>query len=144
MSQNKPLLIGITGGIGAGKTTVCGAFRALGIPVYEADSRARILQETNVELIEGITVLFGEKAYINQKLNRTLIAQLVFSDRTKLAQLNALVHPKVQEDFEQWTRQYSTSPFLLKEAALIFETGGNKHLDSVIVCVCNDNFLTSR
>ncbi len=144
MSSNPPLLVGITGGIGTGKSLVCHTFRALGIPVYEADSRARILQETNKELVNAISTLFGEESYENGKLNRKHIADQVFSDKSKLEKLNNLVHPKVQQDFEDWTKAHGQHPFVLKEAALIFETGGHKKLDYVITVASEEDERIQR
>lgn len=133
LNQNKPLLIGITGGIGSGKSTVCRAFNCLGIPVYDADSRARWLMNNNDELILEIKSEFGEASYQNGSLDRTYLAQLVFADSEKLATLNSLTHPAVGIDFKNWVSKHSDSPYLIKEAALLIESGAYKQLDELIL-----------
>lgn len=126
--------IGITGGIGSGKTTVCTIFENLGIPVYYADDRAKWLMNHDDTLKKAIKALFGEAAYTeNDALNRAHLAQIVFNDPQKLEQLNALVHPAVFRDYEQWHAAQQAVPYTLKEAALIYETGGEKELDKVVV-----------
>lgn len=126
--------IGITGGIGSGKTTVCNIFETLGIPVYYADDRAKWLMMNDSALVTGIKNLFGEAAYQeNGALNRQYIAQIAFNDPQKLEELNALVHPAVFRDYEDWHQSHTEVPYTLKEAALIYETGSDKELDKVIV-----------
>ncbi|EMR02231.1 dephospho-CoA kinase [Cesiribacter andamanensis] len=128
-----PLQIGITGGIGAGKSTVCRIFAALGIPVYDADSRARSLQTTNSELIAGIQAAFGPEAYLpDGSLNRSWLAAQVFDSPDRLALLNDLVHPRVAEDYAHWVQQQAGAPYVLKEAALLFEAGSYRGLDATI------------
>lgn len=127
------LKIGITGGIGSGKTTVCKVFETLGIPIYYADDRAKYLMNTNEYLISGIIKLFGEKAYLSKgELNRPHIASIAFSDKSVLQKLNGLVHPVVHQDSEKWFLEQQNVPYILKEAALHFETGGYKILDKMI------------
>lgn len=128
------LHVGITGGIGAGKTTVCKLFEVLGIPIYYADDRAKWLMENQQELISGIVQLFGTEAYDAQKhLNRSYIAQKAFHNPELLQQLNALVHPAVALDGMEWQQAQSEIPYTLKEAALLFESGSYKLLDKIIV-----------
>ena len=132
MSKQRPLLVGITGGIGSGKSTVCKLFSLLGIPVYTADERAKWLMAQDLTLRNQITTTFGAAAYSSTgELNRTFLAESVFPNPEKIAQLNALVHPAVKKDFEQWIAS-QTAPYLIKEAALLFETGAAKALDYVI------------
>jgi dephospho-CoA kinase len=132
MSKQRPLLVGITGGIGSGKSTVCKLFSLLGIPVYTADERAKWLMAQDPELRNQISNTFGEAAYSSTgELNSTFLAESVFPNPEKIAQLNALVHPAVKKDFEQWIAS-QTAPYLIKEAALLFETGAAKALDYVI------------
>jgi len=127
------LKIGITGGIGSGKTTVCKVFEALGIPIYYADDRAKFLMNTDEFLVTEITKLFGEKAYLSiGELNRPHIASIAFSDKEVLQKLNALVHPVVHQDSKKWFSEQQNVPYVLKEAALHFETGGYKMLDKMI------------
>lgn len=124
--------VGITGGIGSGKTTVCKIFEVLGIPVYYADDRAKQLMVTHPELIKKIKSLFSEAAYYaDGSLNRPYIAHLAFNNAHLLAQLNAAVHPIVQEDATQWHQQQQ-APYTIKEAALLFESGSFRNLDKVI------------
>ena len=132
--MNKPLLIGITGGIGSGKTTVSRVFKTLGVPVYYADDHAKRLMVQNQTLTGDIKALFGEESYDSEgRLNRAYLTQRVFSDARELEKLNALVHPAVGRDFANWVANHDDHPYLLKEAALIFETGSNKLLDKVVV-----------
>jgi len=125
------LKIGITGGIGSGKSTVARVFETLGIPVYNADDAARRLMQENPELKKQIIILFGEQAYEHGKLNRSWIAEQVFGNPEKVKALNALVHPATIRDAEKWMHEQQ-SPYSLKEAALIFESGSEKELDYVI------------
>ena len=136
MFENKILKIGITGGIGSGKTTVCHIFETLGIPVYYADDRAKALMTENLELIKSIKNLFGEAAYLpDGALNRKHIADIAFHNPLKLNELNALVHPAVWLDGEQWHNAQTQAPYTLKEAALLFESGGHVLLDKIITVV---------
>lgn len=125
--------IGITGGIGSGKTTVCKIFELLGIPVYYADDRAKDLMVNDKDIVKKITALFGEKAYTDSgELDRPFIAQIVFNDRSILDQLNAIVHPAVAIDSLNWSKRQK-APYTIKEAALLFEGGSYKQLDKVIM-----------
>lgn len=132
MSKSHPLLVGITGGIGSGKSTVCKLFTLLGIPVYTADDRAKWLMSHEPQLKEKILASLGTESYTsNGELNRGYLAETVFSNPEKVAALNALVHPAVGKDFAEWVSQQN-APYLIKEAALLFETGAAKELDYVI------------
>ncbi len=127
------LKVGITGGIGAGKTTVCRLFELLNVPVYYADDRAKALMTDDQELVAQIKILLGNQAYFEDgSLNRKHIASIVFKDKGKLALLNALVHPAVAKDSQIWFSQLKNTPFALKEAALLFEAGSYKELDQII------------
>jgi dephospho-CoA kinase len=126
------LKIGLTGGIGSGKTLVGSVFRALGAPVYEADKEARRLMEYDKAVMAGVKSLFGEAAYANGKLNRSHLAEKVFADNELLGQLNSIVHPAVRKDFDMWTRQFATRPYVVKEAAILFETGGDAAMDFTV------------
>ena len=125
------LRIGLTGGIGSGKTTVAQIFEVLGIPVYYADMEAKRLMNTNTVLKNEILQNFGEEAYKAGKLNSTYISSIVFNDQSKLDLLNSLVHPATMKDGEDWFNQ-QTTPYAIHEAALIFEAGINKKMDRVI------------
>ena len=130
--MNKPLRIGITGGIGSGKSTVTQIFKLLGIPVYDADSAAKRLMEENDELAKALKNNFGNKSFINGKLNRQYLADAVFGNDHLLKKINSLVHPVVAKDCDSWSMQYS-SGYILKEAALLFETGTYHDLDEVLL-----------
>ena len=125
------LKIGLTGGIGSGKSTVAKVFEVLGIPVYYADEEAKRLMNEDEVLKEKIQEFFGTESYTNGLLNRKYIAGIVFHDPKKLEQLNALVHPLTINDANNWLQQ-QTTPYAIKEAALIFETGIHEYLDYVI------------
>jgi dephospho-CoA kinase len=125
------LRIGLTGGIGSGKSTVARIFSVLGIPVYDADTASKKLMSENEELKKKIIENFGEESYTNGNLNRKYLSEQVFSDPEKTLLLNSIVHPATIKDAEQWMKRQD-APYLIKEAALIFESGSNKFLDKVI------------
>jgi dephospho-CoA kinase len=125
------LRIGLTGGIGSGKSTVAQLFEVLGIPVYYADDAAKQLMNTDAELKMVIQKHLGIEIYKNNKLDRQYLASIVFNDPAKLDLLNSIVHPATIRDAEQWMKQ-QTSPYAIKEAALLFESGAAEHTDYVI------------
>ncbi len=131
--RNKVLKIGITGGIGSGKTLISRIFSILGIPVYDADSRAKWISNFHPDVKKEIIELFGESAYIDNKFNSRHIVSMILNDKTKTEKLNNIVHPRVGEDFMEWTSQHNNAPYLLKEAALLFESDSYKTLDKIIV-----------
>ena len=127
------LKIGITGGIGSGKTTVCKIFETLKIPVYYADVRAKELMVSDFDVIQQIKKLFGEEAYTeNGHLNRKLIGEKAFQDKNLLQQLNAIVHPAVFQDTLNWYQTYHDKVYTLYEAAIMFESGSYKLMDKMI------------
>lgn len=126
-------VIGITGGIGSGKSLVCRFFRMLGIPVYDADAAARTLMESDEALRRMIKSEFGQAAYLpDGTLNRSYISGIVFSDPARLQRLNQMVHPAVAADFQQWKLK-QRSPYLLREAAILLESGTYHDLDGIIL-----------
>lgn len=125
------LKVGITGGIGSGKSTVAHVFEVLGIPVYYADDAAKRLMNENEEIKHQIIKNFGEAAYENNQLNRSYLSYQIFENKEKLELLNSIVHPITIKDGASWMQQ-QTMPYALKEAALIFESGVQAHLDMVI------------
>jgi dephospho-CoA kinase len=125
------LRIGITGGIGSGKSTVARIFNVLGVPVYHSDDAAKRLMNEDEELKNNILQSFGKESYVNGKINRKYLAAQAFSDRNKIELLNSLVHPATIKDATVWMER-QTAPYLIKEAALIFESGSDKYLDAVI------------
>ena len=127
------LRIGITGGIGSGKTYVCKIFEVLGIDVYYADERAKWLQVHHPTLVQQIQEAFGSQAYDSEgRLNRIFLAEQVFSNSEKLALLSSFVHPQVAADYQRWVAQRADHPYTVKEAALLFETDSYRKLDKVI------------
>lgn len=126
-----PLKIGLTGGIGSGKTTVAKIFEILGVPVYDADAATKNLYEINTGLKQALIKNFGEDIYTTSGINRPKLSRIVFSDPQKLNILNQLVHPLTIKDAEEWMRK-QTSTYVIKEAALIFESGSASDLDLVI------------
>jgi dephospho-CoA kinase len=128
------LRIGITGGMGAGKSTMCKIFGQLGVSIYDADSRAKFIMSNNQELKKAITENFGWDSYTRKdELNREYLAKVVFNNEEKLELLNNLVHPAVKNDYEQWAQEHRDEPYSLKEAALLFESMSYKTLHKVIV-----------
>jgi dephospho-CoA kinase len=125
------LRVGITGGIGSGKSTVAKVFEVLGIPVYYADDAAKRLMNEDKELKQKIKSQFGESIYTNEGLNKKELANIVFNAPEKLEILNSLVHPATLKDAETWM-QKNTTAYCIKEAALIFESGAQQNLDYVI------------
>jgi dephospho-CoA kinase len=125
------LSIGLTGGIGSGKTTVAKIFETLDIPVYYADEAARTLMDTDSEMIAAVKKNFGEESYSNGQLNRSYIASIVFNDAHKLDVLNSITHPATIAHAKKWMKQQS-APYTIKEAALIFEAGSSEGLGYMI------------
>ena len=137
------LKVGLTGGIGSGKTTVSEVFHSLGIPVYNSDKRAKYLMENDPSLRVAIIQYFGEESYRSEGLNRLYLSEQVFSDKSKLQKLNSIVHPVVGNDFALWCKNQS-APFVLKEAAILIESGAYKGLDKIIVVTASENVRMER
>lgn len=125
-------IIGLTGGMGSGKTTVAGFFKELGVPVYIADNAGKDLMVSSSEVKEEIIKLLGERAYNGKEPNRKFIASEVFNSAEKLEKLNKIIHPAVEKDFEEW-KQAQKTPYIIYEAAILFETGKYKKVDAVIL-----------
>jgi len=123
--------VGLTGGIGSGKSTVAHVFEILGIPVYYADKEAKRLMNEDPDIRKQVIAHFGEEAYADNILNRRFLAEIVFKDKEKLRLLNSLVHPVTIAKAEEWMQKHNT-PYVIKEAALIFESGSQEGLDFVI------------
>lgn len=138
------LKVGITGGIGSGKSTVCKVFSILGIPVFEADKIAKELMNTDPDIYRQITGLFGAAVYLpNHTINRKYLAGIVFSNPSLLAKLNAIVHPIVRKTFFEWCEKQN-SPYIIHEAAILFESGFYKLMDKTIAVVTNENERIQR
>lgn len=126
------MIVGLTGGIGSGKSTVANFFKELGIPVYDSDAAAKALMVESEELKDKIIKLFGKDAYIDKRLNKTYISSIVFSEKEKLNQLNAIVHPEVRKHFMVWVTEQN-APYVIQETALIFENAVQKNYDVTIL-----------
>ncbi|MBD0832637.1 dephospho-CoA kinase [Aestuariibaculum sediminum] len=127
-------VVGLTGGIGSGKTTVAKEFKTLGIPVYIADLEAKKLMVNSAIIKSKLKELFGAEAYINDKLNKPFIADIIFKDKSYLEKMNAIVHPEVAKHFNQWKLKQK-GPYVIKEVAILFENGGYLNCDFVITVV---------
>ena len=128
------LIVGITGGIGSGKSTVCRIFQLLGVPVFEADAVAKNLYDSNPEIKAGLIRLFGEFIYTpDGHLDRKKLASLIFANEIHLAKVNELVHPVVRAAFEKWLKMHEKTPYIIHEAAILFESGFYKMMDFTIL-----------
>jgi len=139
-------LIGLTGGIGSGKSMVATIFSNLGIPVYESDSRAKQLMETDETTRNAVIELLGSKAFVDDQLNRTWIASQVFSDQDKLDQLNAIIHPTVFKDLMSWAEQdqQKNAPYLIQESAILFEENLTERFHAIILVVADQETRIAR
>ena len=136
-------LIAITGGIGSGKSTVCKVFKTLGVPVYDADTQAKLLMNTDPELKSALQESFGSDIYCNETLDRRKLAEIIFNDPLMLEKVNSWVHPAVARDFERWHQQ-QTAPYVLEEAAIIFESNMAHRFDKVILVTAPDDLRIER
>ncbi len=136
--------VGITGGIGSGKTTVCRLFELLGVPVYYSDLEARNITNHNPKVVQEITKVFGSQSYQNGIMNRPYISSIVFNDKEKLALLNSIVHPAVADHFQQWISLQQDKDYILKEAAILFESGAYESVDKVITVTAPQELRVKR
>ena len=123
--------VGLTGGIGSGKTTVAKLFIDLGVPVYIADTEAKRLMHTSKSIKQKLINEFGKKAYINNKLNRSFLANIVFNDKRKLNAINKIVHPSVANSFKRWQNKHDV-PYVIQENAILFESNAAQNFDYII------------
>lgn len=143
--MKQPYQVGITGGIGSGKSVVCKIFSCLGIPVYDADSHAKELMTTDGILIGQIKKEFGDLSYHSDgTLNRKYLSEVAFHDPQRLAVLNNLIHPRVQENYNLWVHKHIDHAYVIKEAALLLEAGSAKALDFIITVYAPDSIRTNR
>ncbi|MBN2276080.1 MAG: dephospho-CoA kinase [Bacteroidales bacterium] len=129
------IIAGITGGIGSGKTTVCKAFSALGVPVYNADLAARIIVDNHDDIRNELIDVFGNDIFEGNTLNRPLFASLIFHNKKFLAKANSIIHPRVKEDFIRWTRWHKNYDYVIEETAILFESGNNTLVDKCITVI---------
>lgn len=137
------ITIGLTGGIGSGKTTIAQWFQEKGIPVYNSDFEAKKLMNENEDLIQQLIELFGDETYKNGEYNRSYVASKVFNDKELLNQLNAIVHPAVFKHFDEWLDNQNSS-FVVKEAAILFESGSYKDCDYIISVIADEEKRIDR
>ena len=136
-------VVGLTGGIGSGKSTIARLFAALGIAVYDSDIEAKKLINTSAEIKKRIVEVFGAEAYAEGVYNRAYMADIVFRNPDKLAVLNSIVHPVLADHFNQWVA-LQTSPYVIKEAAILFESGSYKNCDFIITVTAPEILRISR
>lgn len=137
--------VGITGGIGSGKSTICKIFEILGAPIYYADDRAKELMHSSIKLKLEIIKLLGDEAYYpNGELNRNFIADVIFKNDAIRLKLNQIVHPFIIEDGQKWQKQHADCKYTIKEAALLLESGTYKYLDRLIVVTAPESLRIQR
>lgn len=139
------LRIGITGGIGSGKTTVCAIFSTLGIPIYNSDERAKKIMMENQSVVNKLKAQFGSTIYFEDgSINRVLLSQIVFNDKEQLTKLNEIVHPAVFEDMIKWYAENQNHKYVLQEAAIMYESGSYKMLDKTILVYADQEIRIER
>lgn len=136
-------IVGLTGGIGSGKSTIVAYIRSKGIPVYIADDQAKKIMD-DPEIIKKVRGIFDENVIENEKLNRKKIAELVFSSPNLLKKLNEIIHPAVRENFDNWLKNNEKSNFIVKEAAILFESGSYKDCDKIILITAPQDIRIER
>ena len=136
-------VVGLTGGIGSGKSTVAKIFLQLGIPVYDSDTRAKALYSESEDLKQAMILEYGESIYSGNQINRAKLADIVFNDKSQLEKLNSLVHPLLQKDFDTWKSQ-QISPYVIREAAILVESGAYKECDEVVVVTAKEATRIAR
>ena len=140
----KPKLIGITGGIGAGKSTVSTICKHLGFKVYNSDQRAKEIVSEDYIIKKKLISFFGNNIYKNGVLDRKFLSDKIFNDKSSLEQINSIIHPAVKKDFNSWVINNSNEKILFKESALLLESGAYKELDKIILIVSDKNLRVSR
>ena len=137
--------IGITGGIGSGKSTACEIFRLLGIPVFNADSEAKNIQNSDDKIKQLICNILGNDVYTTSgELDRKRVAEIVFNDPQALAAINSIIHPAVRSRFLKWSENYADVPYVLYEAAILFESGYSRDFDRTILILADEKIRISR
>ncbi len=136
--------VGITGGIGSGKSLICQVFSKLGVPVYSADDAARYLMVHDTEIRKNLISVFGEGIYTGEKLNPSVLADLIFNNPGMLASVNNIVHPQVGRDFAQWCTTFAHAPFVIQESAILFESNSFRLFDYVILVTAPEEIRLQR
>lgn len=142
-NNKKQIIVGITGGIGSGKTTISKYFEELGIPVYHADAEAKALMNRSKVIRRKLILLFGENAYTSLGLNKDYLRSQIFKDKTLLKKMNAIVHPKVGSHFKRWLKKQD-APYILKEVAIIFENNLESQYNYIITVVADEKERIKR
>lgn len=136
--------VGLTGGIGSGKTTVCSVFKQLGIPVYHADIQARLLSDTDTDIKTALTDLFGKNIYTQSGLDRKRLSGIIFFNSDLLQKVNAIIHPKVKEHFNHWMNEHTDMKYIIHEAAILFESGLNTFFNKIITVAAPEDIRIKR
>ncbi|WP_304144657.1 dephospho-CoA kinase [Mesoflavibacter zeaxanthinifaciens] len=136
-------LVGLTGGIGSGKTTIANFFKELGVPIYIADTEAKALMNRSKVIKRKLIALFGDNAYQNEKLNRDFLSKQIFNNKDLLQKMNAIVHPKVASHFNRWVKKQE-APYVISEAAILFENGSYKKYDYIITVTAPEEVRLKR
>ena len=144
MTKESPFLVGITGGVGAGKSLICKILNTLGVPIYLSDGRAKVLMNNNEDLKKEIINNFGIESYKNNKIDNQFLSNKIFENNSHRLKINSLVHPFVKEDFHFWIKKNSNNDYLVKESALIIESESYKELDFLIYVSAERNIRIKR
>lgn len=136
-------VVGLTGGIGSGKTTIAKMFEALGVPVYYADDEAKILMKTSLSIKNKLIQIFGSEAYIQNEVNKEFLANIIFHDKEKLHQINTIVHPEVNTHFKQWVKRQNAK-YIIQENAILFESSKQDFFDIIITVTAPIELKISR
>ncbi len=143
--MNKPLSIGLTGGIGSGKSLVADFFKLLGIPVYSSDVEAKQLMQTNILIRESLIEVFGEEVYFDSgELNRFKLAEIIFNNEDALKKVNGIVHPQVRLHYQEWLSQHIGVPYVIQESAILFDTGLYKNFNKIITVTADKEIRLQR
>jgi len=137
------MIVGLTGGIGSGKSTVGAMFQKLGVPIYNSDLEAKKLMASSEKIKKDIEALLGKDSYVDGELNKDYIAKIVFRDKTLLQGLNNIVHPAVRRHFKNWCKRQKAA-YVIQEAAIIFENGNQKFYDKIILVTAPRNIRIQR
>jgi len=141
--MNKPLIVGLTGGIGSGKSTVAKVFKSLGVPIFNSDEVAKSIINNDTEVVNIVTAEFGD-IYIDGKLDKVKMSSIVFNDHNALEKLNQIIHPKVAEYFENWVQENNSAQLLIKEAAILIESGAYQLMDKIVLVTAPESTRIQR